>query len=201
MRKKRWMLILLVLSIVLVMPLYALANSSTARLRLGPKWYYTPRNIYFKCDFSTSERNAVQAAMNTWNAVKTPDGNSMVSMNLTTANSVNTVVYANSYWEWLGFCDIQSADGSRIDSVVINLSNNFSWSTTGGATSYDLQTVVLHELGHALGVAHCHEEVDGSGPCWSATCLQNVMYPFAAVGKINRTLKEYDTASYIAIYW
>ncbi|HSW44687.1 MAG TPA: matrixin family metalloprotease, partial [Phycisphaerae bacterium] len=37
-------------------------------------------------------------------------------------------------------------------SVDVYLNSSFNWSTTGG--HYDVQTVVLHELGHALGLDH-----------------------------------------------
>ena len=36
-------------------------------------------------------------------------------------------------------------------------------------STYDVKSVILHELGHALGIAHCHELEDGE-TCFSPTC-------------------------------
>ncbi len=88
--------------------------------------------------------------------------------------------------------------------LVLLLCYDYTWSTSGDPYSYDVQTVTLHELGHALGVAHCHEangDPENKGPCWNRTCLTNVMNPVASLGIQNTTLKEYDTASYLVTYW
>ena len=199
-KKINFILSVTLIFVLMYQPILVYANSVNPRLRNGYKWYDTPRNIYFKCDFENAEREAVRAAMNTWNAVKDPDGNSMVSMFLTTDEVYNEVEKTVSYNGWIGYCDIL-AIGDEIAGVKIQLDSNQKWSTTGEADAYDVQTVVLHELGHALGVAHCHEKSEGDGPCWSATCLTNVMNPSGKKGNINTTLKEYDTASYIVIYW
>ena len=141
-------------------PIGVSANSVTSRLRNGYKWYDTPRNIYFNCDFETAEREAVRAAMNTWNEVKDPDNNDMVSMFLTTDYTSNSVIRATSYSGWIGYWD-KVAIGDEILSVTIKIASNEDWSTTGAEDAYDVQKVVLHELGHALGVAHCHESSEG----------------------------------------
>lgn len=184
----------------MLQPIWVSANIITPRLSNGFKWYDTPKNIFFNCDFETAEREAVRSAMNTWNAVKDPDNNYMVSMFLTTGEANNSVIRATSYSGWIGYCD-KVTIGDELLSVTIMIDSNQDWSTTGAADAYDVQTVVLHELGHALGVAHCHESSEGAGPCWSATCLTNVMNPIGSKGRVNTTLKEYDTASYIIIYW
>jgi hypothetical protein len=46
---------------------------------------------------------------------------------------------------------------NNILSVDIYLNSSFNWSTTGG--NYDIETVVLHELGHALGLDHPNQAV------------------------------------------
>lgn len=199
-KKINFILTATLIVVLMLQPIGLSANSVNPRLSNGLKWYDTPRNIFFYCDFDTAEREAVRNAMNTWNAVRTPDNGYMVSMFLTTGEANNSVVKVPSYNAWIGYFEKVSI-GDELLSVTIELDSQRNWSTTGAADAYDVQTVVLHELGHALGVAHCHEASEGAGPCWSATCLTNVMNPSGAKGRINTTLKDYDTASYILVYW
>ena len=180
---------------------YAEESVASPRKYMGQKWYNTPRNIEFRCDFPYEEREAVRGAMAKWNSVKTPSGDSMVTMFVTQiGNPGNSITYSSSWYQWIGYCE-KVTTGDQILSVNVKLANEVDWSVGGSPGKYDIQTIVQHELGHALGVAHCHESSEGVGPCASATCLSNVMYPFVETGKVNTTLKEYDTASYIVIYW
>ncbi len=203
MKNKKFVIVsLLMVCVIMIQPLYLSASGITPRLTNGHKWATTPKYISFTCDFSgTAEREAVMAAMSTWNAVKDPDGNTMVSMQLTTGSTNNSIILHDSYiHDWAGYCDILPREGVEIDYVTIYLNAAQDWSTTGASDAYDIQTVVTHELGHALGVAHCHEEGEAA-PCWSATCTSNVMRWNTEPGEIRRTLQPYDTASYIRIYW
>lgn len=165
---------------------------------LGYKWNKT--YVYFNCGFTTSQRNAVQAAMNKWNAVKTTTGQMMVKFSLTTGTADNDVKFVSTLPSGIvGYCDT-NASGGKIFAVSIKLNSGNQWSVGKASGKYDVQTIVQHELGHALGIAHCHEASEGSGPCWSATCLSNVMYPIAKTNHRNITLTDYDISSYRLIY-
>lgn len=68
----------------------------------------------------------------------------------------------------------------------------------------DKQSVIVHELGHAIGIVHCHElDANGvdSGDCLSWTCPSNVMSPTLDVNTTKRNLTDYDIASKQLIYW
>ncbi len=141
---------------------------------------------------------AVRAAMQQWNKVRDTKGKSIVSLYLTTGATDSRVIYSNYSFPKIGYTE-HILRGDEILGATIHLASTEKWSVGYSPGCYDIQTVVLHELGHMLGVAHCHE--DGSEPpCFSKTCESNVMNPYVSPGKIKRTFQEYDTASYIIIY-
>ena len=169
---------------------------------LGYWWDKT--TVYFICDYTitdTGYTSAVSNAMSRWNNIKTTTGKSMVTMKLTQNSSLtnNYITFAESFREWVGYCDPNPTTG-ELDAVTIKLSWNYNWSTSLNSNAMDVQTVVQHELGHALGIAHCHEKEEGPGPCWSATCKSNVMYPIIDEGDRRTTLTSYDISSYRSIY-
>lgn len=167
------------------------------------RWYKT--SVPFTCGFPTSQRNAVAAAMTPWNNVRSTQGKAMVTMYLVQSSSADNVIKFES---GLGFgrlacCDPNPETGELV-SITIRLErelkNGVKWSVGKAANCYDIQTIVQHELGHALGIAHCHEATEGAGPCWSATCKSNVMYPIARLNYRNIALTDYDISSYRLIY-
>lgn len=123
----------------------------------------------------------------------------MMSMFLTTGEAENSVVYYPSWWGWVGYCE-PVAVGNELLSVTVKLAEEHNFTIGGSSNSFDIKSIVLHELGHALGVAHCHEDGDPD-PCWSPTCNDNVMYRLFDHGEVRTTFQPYDTASYISIYW
>lgn len=93
-------------------------------------------------------------------------------------------------------------NGQTLVSFTVMLNSNLKWSVSPTSGCYDIQTITQHELGHALGVAHCHESTD-TKPCFSTTRSSNIMCPNIAIdtlGSSRRTFQPYDTSSYIVIY-
>lgn len=78
-------------------------------------------------------------------------------------------------------------------------SRTFTFTVGAASNKYDIQTVATHELGHAIGVAHCHEK--GESPCFSTTCSSNVMMREISSNSTRRTLTDYDKSSKQVIYW
>ena len=81
--------------------------------------------------------------------------------------------------------------------ITFNL-QDFSFSTSAESGKHDIQTISLHELGHAIGIAHCHEI--GASSCFSTTCTSNVMKPTSSTNTTRRSLQPYDSASKQSIY-
>lgn len=138
--------------------------------------------------------------MSSWNAVKKTSTNySIVPMAFTSNSSNSNKIYSTSGETWLGhmFPDV---DNGVLNSASIAFNfGSYEFYIGAAYGKYDLQTVATHELGHAIGVAHCHETDETS--CFSSTCSSNVMMPIIYPNSTRRTLTDYDTASKIVIYW
>ena len=91
--------------------------------------------------------------------------------------------------------------GHSITAAHVRLNaRDFDWATDGGPTGLDVQSVVEHELGHALGLAHPCGDTDTPTPSCSALSTAaeaqlraDVMYATVAPGP-RRTLSPDDRA-------
>ena len=199
----------LALVMLAVFPSYTEASVSSdviqPRLSLPYHWGGTPRTVTFDISsLSSNYANAALAAMSVWNRVTDPvtkksrvfmlrtqgtgTGSSSIVKGFLSPGTVGytepTYVYNGKYNEMLG--------------AKITLSSSVSWSIGKKANCYDVKSVVLHELGHVLGVAHCHEK--GASSCFSPTCSKNVMQPIINPNTVRTTLQAYDIGSYQTIY-
>lgn len=138
--------------------------------------------------------DAVQGALASWSS---PDDlgfewseEPVVEIAVAAADQVNAV-----WWDepaagetYLGRAYIWRDAEGYISEFDIRLNNRYSWSVGSPVKgSYDLGTVMLHEVGHVLGFAH----VDDEGA---------VMYPRLAAGVSQRTLGEGDLARLFELY-
>ncbi len=77
---------------------------------------------------------------------------------------------------------------NEIFDADMELNNNLSWSTNLAANTYDVESVVLHEAGHFLGLDH-------TGNVGSA-----VMYPTVQPATAKRTLTSTDQTDVCTVY-
>ena len=79
---------------------------------------------------------------------------------------------------------------TKIETADIGISTSHTFSTgTPSSTQYDLQSVITHEVGHALGLGHPDD-----------TERTAVMYKSFSPGETRRTLSSDDIAGIAAIY-
>jgi hypothetical protein len=141
--------------------------------------------------------SAIQAAMNTWTNVATSsfsfgyngqtasnaygvnDGTNLICFG---AISEGTTIALNTTW-------YNSSTGILLDSDI-RFNTSFSWATDGSAANIDVQTIILHELGHALALADLYGDSDTA----------KVMYGYCGAGVIKRTLAQDDIDGITYIY-
>lgn len=183
--------------VVFILTLSSFTVIASAK-NLGFWWHGTPKTVYvYTGSLNTTEKYIATVSMNTWNAVRTTDNQLMVTFTSTQndfgADGRIQYGYIGSY---AGYCEAYH-DGDELRTFIIYLNQNFQYYVGAAVGKYDYQTIFTHELGHALGVAHCHESGE---TCNSPTCSTNVMNRLAQTNYIRRILKSYDIASYQYIY-
>lgn len=188
--------------IMLVSPIVVSASNIwvTPRKANGYIWSSVPLTLNFNFKEGTNEqKTAVRNAMNMWNEVEPASSrvDSLITLKLTSVESNNEIKFVDmGYWTNAGYTDFKTIEGSDTiaEKVDVWLSLHCNWGKEA-----DMQTIAGHELGHVLGIAHCHEP--GEESCFSSTCSSNLMYPsFPEYIEIH-SLTAYDVSSYQLIYY
>lgn len=111
----------------------------------------------------TSWRSASNLSIDTWNAA---GGNvSIAKQNSNTSNTVNIsigkYILPNENWPAIETrtAGVTLPNGNiekRGSEIKLNVRSDYKWSTssTQNASAIDVRSVVLHELGHSLGMGH-----------------------------------------------
>lgn len=175
------------------------ANAVEPRKDLGYRWNDASATVYFYCGFNDTWKNAISAGMISWNNVLNNDNEIIVPMAFTGNSSHSNRIYSTSGQTWLGKMFPTSSSGILTAASIAFNSGDYTFTVGAVSGRYDIQTVATHELGHAIGVAHCHERTETS--CFSDTCSTNVMQPTVPSNYTRRNLTSYDTSSKKIIYW
>lgn len=160
----------------------------------GIYWPSTPCTVRVRNGLGNYDSSII-SAMNKWNSVKSNSGANMITYEL--GSSSNNIEWSYIMDDsFIGYADI-AAPGLIISSFNIYLNGGKSWTSGAASGRYNVETVIIHELGHVLGVNHCH--MIGNS-CSSGTCTYNVMRPSVSTGTTKTTLQAYDKNSYRNIY-
>lgn len=189
-------------SCLLVLVLFSVftfsANAVEARKSTGYKWKNKSATVYFYCGFNSVWKDALSASMTSWNNVKNVNNETIVPMAFTNNSSHSNKIYSSSGQTWLAKA-LPTVVGEYFDSVSIAFnSGDYTFSVGAVSGKFDIQSVATHELGHAIGIAHCHEKTESS--CFIGTCPTNVMNPLIQANMTRRVLTAYDTSSKKVIY-
>lgn len=182
---------------------------------MGHKWPDTVDYIFFTYPavdptsevdapmFTTAEHSAVDAAFRAWNTLpysySIPQAKTFFLSGSMQTNNVITKPVSWGYPEdALAYTEMNSPNGIA-SAATIKLNRNYTFSAGIPAGTYHLQSLIMHELGHVLGIAHCHEKEES--PCSpSGSCELNIMNWDLPAATMRTTFRSYDINSYISIY-
>lgn len=152
---------------------------------------------------ASNVKSAIEAASNTWDAGTNQnlfaDTNLVTlspTVNADTYDGKNTVAwnpfgagalaYARTWYRGTKVGGYYSALESEI-----NMNTAYSWSTTGSGSKIDVQSVILHEMGHSIGLGDLY------GKAQFASDKRQVMHYYTGV---KRTLGNGDATGVWTLY-
>lgn len=155
----------------------------------------------------TTAAQIAQTAFAAWNATNvrscSTSWNSSYGGTFSTPSGLSAVAAQdkNNYVIWLGGSNwvhmtyelaittgTYYTSNNEIFDADMEMNNNLSWSTSLAANTYDVESVILHEAGHFLGLAH-------TGSVGGA-----VMYPTVQPATAKRALTTTDEGDVCAVY-
>lgn len=178
---------------LLIIVLAMLPVSDIQAKSLGFRWENKYSTVYFYCGFNSTWKNAISAGMESWNEVKDISSKStIVPMKINNDSSNLNRICTSQNEKEIDRIYPKYTNGILDWVMVVFNTGDYSFTSSGTSGSFDIQSIATHELGHAIGVAHCHEIGES---CNSSTCSSNVMNPTIKENTIRRTLTDYDKSS------
>lgn len=156
-----------------------------AYLYSGYKWGSYPVSVDVSdATFPISWASSVANSMTTWNNASSP-------FYFNSGSSGNKLKCANNGIGNPIALTTTTANGTTIVGATITFNTSYTWSTSGGASAYDVQNATTHELGHWLRLLDLYSAGDS----------EKTMYGYANTGETKkRTLDNDDINGINAIY-
>lgn len=162
------------------------------------RWKSIPQDVYFASDLPLPYQNHATLMMNSWND-STPNAiffsrrgvsstTNYTSLEATTSDGLNTIYLIQQK-------DMpEGSQGALAVTVLMGRVNNNAQFIIeeadilirNGTTGYDVETIIIHELGHLMGVQHIQKKI-------------SVMYPSIELEE-KKTLDEVDIAAIRNLY-
>lgn len=165
---------------------------------LGYKWSPVVTSVKFDCLFNTTWTNATKAGMTAWNSVSSDKPMSCTSNGSSSNNDISATLKSDNYIaKMFPSTSYSTVYGNVFNSadIVFNTKHSFAVGQVSG--KYDIQSVATHELGHALGIAHCHDDPNSHVSGDTSYTMYNYSYTNSIAP---RTLTTYDKNAKLSLY-
>jgi hypothetical protein len=146
-------------------------------------------------DLPTEFHQPLINAMNTWNGAPADfvfrNGGTTTQSNYEDLDQVNLIGFAPLPENQVGlaFYWYDAITGNIVD-TDIRLNSVHPWSTNGAPDAFDVESIALHELGHALHL----------GDLYDSAKADRVMYGYTSHGKVKRSLHQGDKNGIASLY-